>query len=122
METLITVLILLLMLWPAISIAFSTERSIRTRVVWGLAAALSPPLAIGGWVTAIALLKPPGGIHSSYGAVASVFAFFAPWVVFWVFKRTRPHTMPTNPTPHADARDVPASANGSGARAGGRER
>jgi hypothetical protein len=30
--------------------------------------------------------------------------------------------MPTNPTPHADARDVPAPASGSGARAGGRER
>jgi hypothetical protein len=30
--------------------------------------------------------------------------------------------MKPNPTPHADARDVPASAGGSGVRAGGRER
>jgi hypothetical protein len=29
---------------------------------------------------------------------------------------------PSNRTPHADARDVPASASDSGARAGGRER
>jgi hypothetical protein len=32
------------------------------------------------------------------------------------------HRLPSNTTPHADARDVPAHASDSGARAGGRER
>jgi hypothetical protein len=32
------------------------------------------------------------------------------------------HRAPSNPTPHPDARDMPAPASGSGARAGGRER
>jgi hypothetical protein len=32
------------------------------------------------------------------------------------------HVQPSNSTPHPDARDVPAPARDSGARAGGRER
>jgi hypothetical protein len=41
----------------------------------------------------------------------------------WIYKLIN-HVGPerSNTTPHADARDVPASANDSGARAGGRER
>jgi len=41
----------------------------------------------------------------------------------WIFKLIN-HVAPerSNTTPHADARDVPASAGDSGARAGGRER
>ena len=41
----------------------------------------------------------------------------------WLHRLLR-HVTPerSNTTPHADARDVPASASGSGARAGGRER
>jgi len=38
----------------------------------------------------------------------------------WAFDQLG--TLPSNTTPHADARDVPGSASGSGARAGGRER
>lgn len=40
-------------------------------------------------------------------------------VLLWWLRRGE---APSNTTPHADARDVPASANDSGARAGGRER
>ena len=90
MEALTSILVLLFMLSPAIAIALTTERSVRARVVWGLAAVLPIPLALLGWVAAISLLKPPGGIHSNYGAVAGVFAFFAPWVVYGLFRRTLP--------------------------------
>jgi len=87
MGTVIAILAILFMLTPAIAIALSSDRSMRTRILWGLAAVAPLPLALGGWVAAIALLKPPGGIHSNYGAVAAIFAFFAPWVVYGVFKR-----------------------------------
>jgi hypothetical protein len=43
------------------------------------------------------------------------------WAAWTVWRRGR-NTVPSNPTPHTDARDMPASANGSSARAGGRER
>jgi hypothetical protein len=90
MATLIAILALLVMLSPAIAIALTADRSLRARIVWGLAAVAPIPLALFGWVAAISLLKPPGGIHSNYGAVASVFAFFAPWVVYGLFRRTVP--------------------------------
>ena len=56
---------------------------------------------------------------------------FYAWLAFFVFglvccgvflRWLRVTRAPSNTTPHADARDVPASANGGGARAGGRER
>jgi hypothetical protein len=90
MGTLIGILILLFMLSPAIGISLTTQRPVRVRVVWGLVALLPIPLAFGGWVAALSILKPPGGIHSSYSMVAALFAIFAPWVVYGLFKRTLP--------------------------------
>jgi len=70
-------------------------------------------------------------VFSSLAPVALVVALLALWVerkykvrvyvgnTGWVF--VGPET-PSNTTPHADARDVPAPASDSGARAGGRER
>jgi len=88
MEPVIAALAMLFILAPAIVIALSSERSRRDRVVWGLAALLPIPLAVAGWIAAISLLRPPGGIHSDYGAIAAVFAFFVPWAVYGLFKRT----------------------------------
>jgi hypothetical protein len=90
METLISILALLVVLSPAVAIASTTERSLRARVVWALAAVSPIPLALVGWAAAITLLKPPAGIHSNYGGMAAVFAFFAPWVVYGLFRRTLP--------------------------------
>jgi hypothetical protein len=43
-------------------------------------------------------------------------------LLFWFMNRRQKASLPSNSTPHTDARDVPAPASGSGARAGGRER
>jgi heme A synthase len=90
METFIAILAILFMLSPAFAIALAGDRTIRARVVWTLAAVLPLPLVLGGWVAAVSLLNPPGGIHSNYGGVAAVVAFFAPWVIYGLFKRTLP--------------------------------
>jgi hypothetical protein len=64
-------------------------------------------------------MRNPGNFATEYGiAVGSLFAIgFASCLLFVLLGRLR-----SNTTPHTDARDVPASAQASGARAGGRER
>ena len=122
METLIGTFVVLFVLAPALVIGSATEQPVRTRVLWCLSAVLPVPVALVGWAVAISLLKPTGGIHSNYGAVAGVFAILGPWVVLWLFRRGGPGQMPPNSTPHADARPAQQLFQGPRSRAGGRER
>jgi hypothetical protein len=63
------------------------------------------------------LLRARPGLYLAYWLILAVPICGA--IVFgaWAARRQQPNT-----TPHADARDVPASAGAAGARAGGRER
>ena len=91
MVTILAVLALLLLLAPPIGILFSARSSDRARIVWSLAALSPLPLAIGGWVAAIAVLKPAGGLYSNYAGLAALLALVGPWLVFWLFRRAHGH-------------------------------
>ena len=74
---------------------------------------------VGGIAYVRERMKHPKSFATEYAiSVASIFVVgFASCVLFVLLGGLR-----SNTTPHADARDVPAPAEASGARAGGRER
>jgi hypothetical protein len=73
---------------------------------------LGAGIAAAGFLLAVLAAPVIGMYVFVLGWAITVFAF-----ILFASEKMRPNT-----TPHADARDVPASAGDSGARAGGRER